>query len=89
VSISERGHIFKGPGYGQWFWDSDEAILKFTIFNNRVFPPLTVKELFTSGKSNANLFYLMYPYSYLKLKLSRIKQTAIKEVFLKNKEISA
>jgi hypothetical protein len=38
------------PKYGQWFWnfwDSGEAILKFTIFYNRVFPPLAVKELFT------------------------------------------
>ena len=41
----------------------------------------------SSGKFDANLFYLMSPYFYLKSKLSKFKQISVKEVFLKNKEI--
>jgi hypothetical protein len=34
------------PNDGQWFWNSGEAILKFTIFYDRVFSSLTVKQFF-------------------------------------------
>ena len=62
------------------------------------FPNITVEEIedrsksdgfskTTSGKSDVSLFCLKSPYFYFKLKLSRIKQKKIKEIFLKNKEI--
>ena len=71
-------------------WNSSEFLGNIGILKTSLESSLLqykINDMGTSGNFDADLFYLMYTYFYLKLKISKIKQISNKEIFLKNKVI--